>query len=705
MLPENVLNNFVSIWGDDFDYSKAEFVSRRNEMLVRCKKHDLWFHISPEMHEKSRGCPACAEEIKKNQEKRVNDSFIRKCKSIYGDKYSYEKTSYTYDAKNVIITCPVHGDVEISVKSLLAGHGCTKCNKVKRKEIASKPIKSQQDWLDDFIKVHGDTYEYDFSTFVNGKTKMKILCHKHGEFWQSPEKHRTGRGCPKCGRDRIKESHKMSREEFVEKANHVHNFKYDYSLLDFRGTQEKAIFICHEKDENGIEHGPFEQQCASHLSGCGCPKCAQNARNEFFTVPFDEFVRRAKDVHGDDDFSYDASTYKNLNTSTRIICPEHGEFWQKPVHHLRGHGCPKCAKNGILRTYEEFEEIASQVHNGKYTYHQDYVRGDDKVRITCPIHGDFYQPASSHLQGHGCPSCGLLESAGERWLQELIEKSNISSDVIVRDRSILGNKEIDLLLNDLKIGFEYNGLIWHSERFGKDKSYHLNKTEVCESKGYSLIQIFEDEHLMKGNIVESYVKRIIGCNDGLININPRMCETKEVTRKEISEFLEKNDINGECKATVHIASIINGDIVCGMSFLRDRKDKSKWTVVRSCLRIDVNNDELFNHVYDYFVKTYNPSEVVAFEDRRWIRGKDYSKYLNLGFLFESYTKPEYSYYSNKRPKFCRIKQSDFKTSVLTKKYGVEVDDSIEKLETRLGFTKIWDCGKIKYKWNNNIKNI
>ena len=157
MIPESILKEFNLIWGDEFDYSKSEYVSMKDDILVRCKKHDLWFYCTPQMHIKSRCCPDCIEEIKKNQEKRVNDSFIKKCKAIYGDKYTYENVKYTYSTKSVIITCPIHGNVEVTVKSLLAGRGCKKCNRQKahRKTTNPKHLKSREEWFDDFVKVHG----------------------------------------------------------------------------------------------------------------------------------------------------------------------------------------------------------------------------------------------------------------------------------------------------------------------------------------------------------------------------------------------------------------------------------------------------------------------------------------------------------------------------------------------------------------------
>ena len=48
-------------------------------------------------------------------------------------------------------------------------------------------------------KVHGDKYDYSKVEYVNAKTKVCIICPKHGEFWQTPNTHLSGKGCIHCG--------------------------------------------------------------------------------------------------------------------------------------------------------------------------------------------------------------------------------------------------------------------------------------------------------------------------------------------------------------------------------------------------------------------------------------------------------------------------------------------------------------------------
>ena len=105
MLPEKLLKEFKLRCGDSFDYSDADYHSNKEKIHIRCKKHNLWFWVTPEMHLRVRGCPECENERKSNQAKLINDNFIKKCKEIYGDRFTYEKTKYSVSSKTIIVTC------------------------------------------------------------------------------------------------------------------------------------------------------------------------------------------------------------------------------------------------------------------------------------------------------------------------------------------------------------------------------------------------------------------------------------------------------------------------------------------------------------------------------------------------------------------------------------------------------------------------
>lgn len=123
------------------------------------------------------------------------------------------------------------------------------------------------------VKIHEDFYNYDSVVYITDEEKVKITCPIHGDFEQRPSTHLRGCRCPKCGR----ESHIMkmtnSIDDFIEKANQVHNFKYTYDDAEYTKRRHQRITItCRE-------HGNFVQAVDKHLNGQGCKRCAAKQLN------------------------------------------------------------------------------------------------------------------------------------------------------------------------------------------------------------------------------------------------------------------------------------------------------------------------------------------------------------------------------------------------------------------------------------------
>lgn len=109
-------------------------------------------------------------------------------------------------------------------------------------------------------------------------------------------------------------------------------------------------------------------------------------------------------------YLYNKVIYVDSKKKVIIICPEHGEFQQRPTNHTRGQGCPKCAikyKRDPIKTTDDFKREAIKKHGNRFNYDKTiYTRGKNKVIITCPEHGDFEQVAYYHLDNFGgCKEC------------------------------------------------------------------------------------------------------------------------------------------------------------------------------------------------------------------------------------------------------------------------------------------------------------
>lgn len=124
----------------------------------------------------------------------------------------------------------------------------------------------------------------------------------------------------------------------------------------------------------------------------------------------DEFIERSVKIHNNK-YDYSKVNYVNNSTSVCIICPIHGEFWQRPHNHLLGKGCKKCstdhAREKNRYSTKEFVTKAKTIHGDYYDYTKvDYIDAKHKVCIICPEHGEFWQVPNYHIDGCGCPQCG-----------------------------------------------------------------------------------------------------------------------------------------------------------------------------------------------------------------------------------------------------------------------------------------------------------
>jgi len=165
---------------------------------------------------------------------------------------------------------------------------------------------------------------------------------------------------------------RLSKLEFIEKSKALHGNKYGYDKVIYKQNKIKVCIIC-------STHGEFYQTPNDHLKGWGCDKCRQEKTGLSLRLTNEEFVEKAKLVHGDR-FDYSLSNYINHTTKVCIVCYEHGKFWQKPNDHLNGQGCPICkASKGELLikvildkyniNYIQEYKIPNQIYKFRYDFY------------------------------------------------------------------------------------------------------------------------------------------------------------------------------------------------------------------------------------------------------------------------------------------------------------------------------------------------
>lgn len=266
----------------------------------------------------------------------TTDFFIERAKNVYGDKYDYSKTIYINTETPLTITCPNHGEFKIRPLKFLQGRECKSC---KTKTTKNTYKLTTEQFVEKAQLIHGDKYDYSKVSYVNQKTKIVLICKKHGEFEVVPNYHLTDRcGCKFCAKESIKEKTSYTTEKFIEEAKKIHGNKYNYHKVKYINYNTKVIIIC-------TKHGDFEISPLHHInSKSGCQKCGYNVLSLKSTYTQEEFTNKAKETHGEK-YDYSLVKYTDSKIKVNIICKKHGEFKQMPAMHLQGQGCPNCVNS------------------------------------------------------------------------------------------------------------------------------------------------------------------------------------------------------------------------------------------------------------------------------------------------------------------------------------------------------------------------
>jgi very-short-patch-repair endonuclease len=242
------IEDAIKIHGNKYDYSLVDYINSYTKIKIICKKHGV-FEQQPNSHLNGQNCLKCVNE---NQTK-SREQFIIDSNKIHGNKYDYSLTEYINNESKVKIICVKHGIFEQKPTNHLSGNGCPMCKIDKKRLNIDYILKRCNDKFN-------NKYKYDLTNYKNNNQKIKITCPIHGEFEQRIKNHFKLNGCPFCSKKR------MNTKFFKQECSLIHNNKYDYSLVEYKGAFKKVKIIC-------PNHGVFEQVSSTHLFGSGCPKC------------------------------------------------------------------------------------------------------------------------------------------------------------------------------------------------------------------------------------------------------------------------------------------------------------------------------------------------------------------------------------------------------------------------------------------------
>lgn len=598
-------------------------------------------------------------------------------------------------------------------------------------------------------EIHNNKYCYYDIQYVNTLTPINILCPIHGYFTQTPKNHLKGQGCPICGKEKARNSHKGQYEQFLNRASELFGNKYTFPNIseEYENTRSLITIKCL------ICGNVYKKRAIDFLQSTngGCKCKLKNIK----TIDFNSLLLLSNNR---DIISF--SGYKNIDDIIFVVCPIHNITYKTTIFDIlqKKNRCPKCNVK-INKKEIEFRNKLKELCGDKITYKsEDFINLSTPLQFYCTTcNKSFKRIPYTFFQGklqNVCPfeskkeSNNIKTKTTEQYILDVkrlygneafdftntqytlsknkvtlkcnkcnryftIEANsllqghscpyhycnqskpeeeiadfirNLGFQVETHNRNIINDKELDIYIPELNIAIEYDGIYWHNELF-KNKNYHLDKTIDCLSKNIRLIHIFEDEWIEKKDIWKSMLSNFLGKT--INKIYARKCCVKEVNAHIANEFLENNHIQGVCPSTIKLGLYYENELVSLMTFGKSRhfigNCKYEYELLRFCNKINTTVIGGASKLFNYFVKSYHPMSVVSYADRRWSNGNLYEK---LGFTFSHYSKPNYFYVIDNK----RRNRFNFRKSILSSKYNCPSNLSEKEFCRLQKWYRIYDCG-------------
>lgn len=291
-----------------------------------------------------------------------------------------------------------------------------------------------------------------------------------------------------------------------------------------------------------------------------------------------------------------------------------------------------------------------------------------------------------------CNPIGIFRSKFEQDVADYIS-SIYDGEVVLNNKS--NGAEIDIYLPNKRIGFECNGVYWHSEIY-KSPIAHKEKRDIIERHDIDLIQIWEDDwyNVIKNGIIKSRIKSKLNISE---RIYARKCKIIEVGKDEVKIFLDENHLQGYACSSINIGLYYKDELVSVCTFSRGRnsiktKNEKGYELIRNCTKKGYNIVGGFSKMVSYFSKTYS-NNIYSYADCDWV-STSHNGYLSCGFEIETHTQPNYWWAKNIREN--RIKYQKHKLV----EQGFDASKSESEIMHSRGFRKVYGSGNIKFRYKN-----
>ena len=282
-----------------------------------------------------------------------------------------------------------------------------------------------------------------------------------------------------------------------------------------------------------------------------------------------------------------------------------------------------------------------------------------------------YSESSFLAKAHEYDCYNLINHSASNYeleIQDLYRQKGID---LYKTKAMLDGKEIDLYNDKYKVGIEFNGNYWHSDK-KLDKLYHQNKSLLAEEKGIHLIQIWETDWIYNKDKCISMLDNLFGLSKP---IYARKCIIKEINSSIKSAFLNNNHFQGNDHSSVNLGLYNNSELVSVMTFCKPRFNKNyEWELSRFCNLAGHRVIGGASKLLKYFIKNYNPKSIISYSNIARTSG---NLYKQLGFNLLRIAEPNYIWCNG---------NLEFKT-----RYQCQMKNEVNTMMQQ-GYWKNYDCG-------------
>lgn len=443
--------------------------------------------------------------------------------------------------------------------------------------------------------------------------------------------------------------------------------KHNLTLIsEYCGAHSTVEFLCENKHKNLAVATNLLQR------GYKCKECLHNRRIESkLTWTPDNISKLELLVNKQTALEYIASSFNttiaginNALAKFNIARPKSDVSLVKLIEVL----------------FQQNRELLTENFTGQHTL----------VEVRCANNHTHKQEANNIISKNtNCPSCFHAKgtSKGEQSLVEFI-KQLYSGWTIENDRTLLQGKELDLILPDLGLCFEYNGSYWHSEH-KVEENYHLNKTIQVEQLDFQLIHINEYAWINKRQIVESRIRSLLGLT---AKIFARKCTVQKI--KYPKQFLDANHLQGRGVPTgINYGLYYENMLVATMTFSKSRyRREYQYELIRYCSILNTTIIGGASKLLRAFERDYQPTSIVSYANRDYSQG---NLYQQLGFVCVDTTKPGYTY--NKRGQELQLSRYNFqkaKLEAVLDNYNSQLTE-LENMHNN-NYYRVYDSGNLVY---------